>query len=103
MKQANQSPATGRHVPAQGAAANNKQQSHVVDMKATKQWLTALILANYSELHGVKVKVIGYRFSIRAKYRNRSLRATAYNPKNAIIRFFDDLNRKVYLEPYINR
>jgi len=61
----------------------------------------ALFSANYPEVKSLKVKKDGKRFSIRAKFKQRRLNASARSLRCVVIRFFDEMNQKVYLQPYV--
>ena len=70
-------------------------------VQATRTGLEAYIVANYPEVTRVKVKQTGWFTSIRAYCNRRRIRAMAKAPHNALIRFIEDLNQKVYLPPCI--
>jgi hypothetical protein len=76
-------------------------QSNAMRVPVIREQLKAFIIAMYPELRKVIVEKKFRSVEIRAKYRNRRIRGFAGNSHRAVIRFFEDLDRKVFLEPYI--
>jgi len=76
------------------------QNPNATNVQATRENLMALFSANYPQVRSLKVKKIGRRFSVRAKFGCRCLRASSYSLQRVVIKFFDEVNQKVFLQPY---
>jgi hypothetical protein len=74
---------------------------NATSVQTIREQLSALIGACFPEVSHLQVKHNGWFFSIRARYKGRRIRSKAYNPKFGIVRFFEDLNQKVYLDSYL--
>jgi hypothetical protein len=75
------------------------QKPSVQDIRAQ---LSALVATAYPQATKLKVKKYHKTgCAIRAKFRKRRIWCRAFDPSVAVIRFFDELNRKAYLEPYV--
>jgi len=75
-------------------------QSNATGVQVLREQLTALISANYPEVRSLKVKN-GWYYSIRARFKGGRIYAIGRSSRRAIIKFFEELNQKVYLQPYI--
>ena len=79
---------------------SNLSLSNATRVRETRQHLAALISANYPKVRSLKVKKDGWYFTIRAKYEKRRINVRSRNCSRAVIKFFYELNEKVYLQPY---
>jgi len=79
----------------------NYQTRNAPSVQETRELLTALVNAQYPEIKSLKVKKDGKLFSIRAKFKRRRINASARHLHRVVIKFFDAMNQKVYLQPYI--
>jgi hypothetical protein len=79
----------------------NVSQSNAMRIPVLHKQLKAFIIAMYPELRNVTVRKRFRAIEIRARYKKRQLCGFAYDPHRAAIRFFEELDRKVFLEPYI--
>ena len=75
-------------------------QVSATGVQATREHLMALFSANYPEVTSLKVKKDGRRFTVRAKFRRRRINASARSLQRVVIKFFDEVHQKVFLQPY---
>ena len=75
-------------------------QSNATSVQVLHEQLSALISAHYPEVRSLKVKD-GWYVTIRARWKNRRIYARGHSQRRSLIKFFEELNQKVYLQPYI--
>ena len=73
-------------------------QPNATSVQEAREFLAVQVGIHYPEVRKLKLKKKKKRFSIRAKFKNRRIKAFAYDLGRAITYFFEDLNRKVYME-----
>jgi hypothetical protein len=80
----------------------NVSQTNATRVQQTREQLSSIIATNFPLLRQFKVKKNGKIFVVRAQYHKRCIRGRARTLRTAIIRFFNDVNQKVLIEPYVD-
>jgi hypothetical protein len=75
------------------------QESNATGVQVFREQLSALVSANYPEVRSLKVKKSGWYITVRAKWKHRRIHVYSKSVPRVIIRLFDELNRKIYLQP----